>query len=178
MTAKNHCTPPGSNDNWCKGGALVHHQTYSSQNWQKRSKWKDLCSGMPKRDSCSRNQLFHLEISSFNTWLLRILARLFCTNSGFTAWWEQLTHCGSQCKKTRPEYPPWDMSVLGLMNDNAANLHLATQTWDTQPQAAVEHQLCLDFHGNRGYELTRPGPTERTCFNVVIIKQEKHFDLT
>lgn len=102
-----------------KGGALVHHQTYSSKNWQKRSKWKDLCSGMPKRDSCSRNQLFHLEILSLPwtplCYFVWIISRLFRTYSGFTAWWEHFT-VRSCVMQIRLEYTPWDMSVLWLVN--------------------------------------------------------------
>lgn len=66
---------PGRSANLCKRRALDHHQTYSSKNWQKRSKWKDLCSGMPKRDSCSRNQLFHLEILSL-PWNITLLVHM------------------------------------------------------------------------------------------------------
>lgn len=47
------------------GGTKVRIKcTWVKKLVKKMVKWKDLCSGMPKRDSCSRNQLFHLEIVS------------------------------------------------------------------------------------------------------------------
>ena len=102
----------GWSGNLCEGGALI-------KNRQKRSKWKDLCSGMPKRDSCSRNQLFHLEILSLPWtplfYFMWIISRLFRTYSGFTAWWEHFT-VGSCVMQIRPEYTPWDMSVLLIVN--------------------------------------------------------------
>lgn len=128
--------------NLCKIGALVHHQTYSSKKIdKKRSKWKDLCSGMPKRDSCSRNQLFHLEILSLPwsplCYFIWIIFSLFRAYSGFTAWWEHfaVAPCVMQI---RCQYTPWDMSVLGLKNGPLLKLlHLATQVRHTTQAASA-----------------------------------------
>lgn len=86
---------------------------------------------------------------------------LFRTSPGVRAWWEHFTVV-SCVRQIRPEYTPWDMSVFWLMDDNTANLHLANTQVRQTPQAAVEHQLCLDFHENKGYKMTQPGLTLRS----------------
>lgn len=69
-------------------------------------------------------------------------------------------HCGFLCSANQTWiYSVKRVKVLWLMNDDAANLQLAAHRVRHTPQAAVEHQLCLDFHGNKGYELTHPGLT-------------------
>lgn len=44
---------------------------------------------------------------------------------------------------------------MDLMDDNAANLRISQALVRHTPQAAVEHQLCLDLSGNGMNERTR-----------------------
>ena len=79
---------------------------------------------MPKRDSCSRNQLFHLEILSlpwtpfcyfFNffsyDWFPDSLVLIQVSQRG-----ENISLWVPVLCKSEPEYTPWDMSALRLVN--------------------------------------------------------------
>ena len=79
---------------------------------------------MPKRDSCSRNQLFHLEILSLPwtpfcyfffffsyDWFPDSLVLIQVSQRG-----ENISLWVPVLCKSEPEYTPWDMSALRLVN--------------------------------------------------------------
>lgn len=87
----------GRSDNLCKGGALVHHQTYSSKKIDKKGQNEKTCALACLKETAA------VETSSFILRFWVFLEHHFAifsydwfpglarTYSGFTAWWEHFT---------------------------------------------------------------------------------------
>lgn len=114
-----------------EGGTKVRIKcTWVKKLVKKMVKWKDLCSGMPKRDSCSRNQLFHLEIVS-------LPRSLFATSFDFFFVFPSLFYTyrfdsmgtsftvGACDTPIRHHSTPWHRSVLRLADGCLQNKHLS-----------------------------------------------------
>ena len=115
----------GRSDNLCKGGALVHHQTYSSKKIDKKGQNEKTCALACLKETAA------VETSSFILRFWVFLEHHFAIFFFFFSydWFPdslvliQVSQRGENISlwvpvlcKSEPEYTPWDMSALRLVN--------------------------------------------------------------